>query len=427
MKHTERVKEETKRVILIGVASNVQERQELQEHLEELQLLTNTLGYNIIDAIEVNVSTIKAGTYIGSGKLEEIKDLADAMDVHEIIFDVDLSPAQNKTLSKSFDKKVNDRAGIILDIFARHARTREAKTQVELARMEYMLPRLTRLWTHLERQTGGIGVRGGMGETQIEIDRRLIRNKIQKLKKELVKIQRQHDNQKKRRQNEINIALVGYTNAGKSTLMHALTESDVYIKNELFATLDTTIRKWEVDKDHSVLLSDTVGFIRKMPPNLAASFRTTLSEVVDADLILKVADLSSEQCFKQMDSVNEVLMDLKAFDKPSITVFNKIDNMDKSLLMKAQQQYPDAVFVSALKNLKIHHLRDKILKFLAGYKVDISLNIPINQMNDIIKLRKHAVIRQEDYVEENAIIECTLDKPVWNRLADDYGKYIAAK
>lgn len=207
--------------------------------------------------------------------------------------------------------------------------------------------------------------------------------------------------------------------------MHALTESDVYIKNELFATLDTTIRKWEVDKDHSVLLSDTVGFIRKMPPNLAASFRTTLSEVIDADLILKVADLSSEQCFKQMDSVNEVLMDLKAFDKPSITVFNKIDNMDKSLLIKAQQQHPEAVFVSALKNLKVHDLRDKILEFLAGFKVDLSLNIPIEQMPDIIQLRKHAVITQEDYVDENAIIQCTLDKPIWNRLADNFGKYIA--
>ena len=236
---------------------------------------------------------------------------------------------RTKTLSKKFEIKINDRAGIILDIFAKHARTREAKAQVELAKMEYTLPRLTRLWTHLERQSNVVGVRGGMGETQIEIDRRLIRTKIQKLKKELEKIEKQHENQRKRRQSEINIALVGYTNAGKSTLMHALTDSDVYIKNELFATLDTTIRKWEVDKDHSVLLSDTVGFIRKMPPNLAASFRTTLSEVVDADLILKVADLSSDQCFKQLDSVNEVLMDLKAFDKPSITVFNKIDNMDK--------------------------------------------------------------------------------------------------
>lgn len=427
MKQTERIKEESKNVLLVGVASNVKERLELKEHLEELKLLTNTLGYNIIDTLEVNVNTIKAGTYIGSGKLEEIKGLAEAMNVHEIIFDVDLSPAQNKTLSKNFDKKVNDRAGIILDIFARHARTREAKTQVELARMEYMLPRLTRLWTHLERQTGGIGVRGGMGETQIEIDRRLIRLKIQKLKKELVKIQKQHDNQRKRRQSEINIALVGYTNAGKSTLMHALTESDVYIKNELFATLDTTIRKWEVDKDHTVLLSDTVGFIRKMPPNLAASFRTTLSEVVDADLILKVADLSSEQCFKQMQSVDEVLIDLKAFEKPSITVFNKIDNMDKSLLVKAQQEHPDAVFVSALQNLKIHHLRDKILDFLAGYKVNLSLNIPIIKMGDIIKLRKYATIKNENYIDENAIIQCTLDKPVWNRIADNFGKYVCVE
>ena len=425
MKHTERIKEETRKVLLIGVASTPKERQELAEHLDELILLTNTLGYDIIDALEVKVNTVKAGTYIGSGKLEEIKTFAEAMEVKEIIFDVELTPAQNKNLSKLFDMKINDRTGIILDIFAKHARSREAKTQVELARMEYMLPRLTKLWSHLERQTGGIGMRGGMGETQIEIDRRLIRNKIQKLRKDLVKIEKQHQNQRKRRQTEINIALVGYTNAGKSTLMQALTKSDVYIKDELFATLDTTIRKWQIDKDNRVLLSDTVGFIRKMPPRLAASFKTTLSEVVDADLIIKVADLSSPQCFAQMAAVNEVLIDLNAFEKPSITVFNKIDNMDKTQLIKAQQKYPDAIFLSALKNLKIYKLRDKILKFLDNFKIDFAFHIPLNKMSDIIELRKHAVITSENYVDEKALIECTLDKSAWNRLIDNFSQYIS--
>lgn len=427
MKHAERIKEETKKVLLIGVAANAQERLEMPDHLEELELLTNTLGYNIVDIMEINVSQIKAGTYIGSGKVEEIKNYAQEMKIDEVIFDVELSPSQNKNLAKKFDIKVIDRTGIILDIFAKHARTREAKTQVELARSEYMLPRLSKLWTHLERQVGGIGVRGGMGETQIEIDRRLVRTRIQKLKKELVKIEKQHDLQKKRRQDEINIALVGYTNAGKSTLMQALTDSDVYIKNELFATLDTTIRKWQIDKNNTVLLSDTVGFIRKMPPNLAASFRTTLSEVVDADLILKVADLSSDQCFAQMDSVNEVLMDLKAIDKPAITVFNKIDQMDKTQLMKAKQLYTDAVFVSALKNLKIHKLQEKILEFLENNKVSLNLHIPISEMNDIVELRKYATITNEHYEGENAAIECVLDKPKWNRLEHSFKKYITVE
>jgi len=427
MKNTERVKEQTKKVLLLGIAATAREKRELTEHLEELERLTNTLGYDIIDTIEINISAIKAGTYIGAGKLEELINYADAMNIDEIIFDVELTPAQNKTLTKKFDKKVNDRTGIILDIFARHARTREAKTQVELAKMEYMLPRLTRLWTHLERQANVVGVRGGMGETQIEIDRRLIRTRIQKLKKELIKIEKQHQNQRKRRQSEINIALVGYTNAGKSTLMQALTESDVYIKDELFATLDTTIRKWKINKDNTVLLSDTVGFIRKMPPNLAASFRTTLSEVVDADLIIKVADLSSDQCFKQLSSVDEVLIDLKAYDKPSITVFNKIDNMDKSQLMKAQQEYPNAVYVSALKNLKIHLLREKILDFLMNFKVDLTFDIPIEKMNDIVELRKNAIINHENYINETAKIKCTMDKPAWNRLENNFKKYICAE
>ncbi|MBN2280558.1 MAG: GTPase HflX [Candidatus Marinimicrobia bacterium] len=424
MKHTERVKEESRRVLLIGVAADARERNELTEHLEELKTLTGTLGYNIVDTIEIKVNEIKASHYIGKGKVEELKESIDALDIDEIIFDVELSPSQNKNLSNKFEKKVNDRTGIILDIFARHARTREAKTQVELARSEYVLPRLTKMWTHLERQTGGIGIRGGMGETQIEIDRRITRTKIQKLKKELEKIEQQHNLQKQRRKDEINIALVGYTNAGKSTLMKALTDSEVYIKDELFATLDTTIRKWQVDKKNIVLLSDTVGFIRKMPPNLAASFRTTLSEVVDADLILKVADLGSDQCFKQMDAVDEVLMDLKAIEKPSITVFNKIDKMDKTQLLRAKQQFPDAVFVSALNNLKIHELKNKILEFLENYKVELHLNIPVARMAEIVELKKFAVIIKEHYEGENAHINCVMEKPKWNRLEGLFKQYI---
>ncbi len=424
MREAKRVKEDSKKVLLIGVAATAEERYEMADHLEELKRLTNTLGYNIIDTMEVNINKINAGFYIGTGKVEEIKNYAKAMKINEVIFDVELSPSQNKNLTQKMKVQVTDRTGIILDIFAKHARTREAKTQVELAQAEYMLPRLTKMWTHLERQTGGIGVRGGMGETQIEIDRRLVRTKIQKLKKELDKIKKQHDLQKKRRQKEINIALVGYTNAGKSTLMRAMTDSKVYVKNELFATLDTTIRKWKIDHNNTVLLSDTVGFIRKMPPSLAASFRTTLSEVVEADLIIKVADLSSDQCFEQLDSVNEVLMELKAIEKPSVTVFNKIDQMEKAQMMKAKKQYPDAVFLSALNKLKIDDLTERIRQFMDSLKVKVRFTIPVTEMQSIIALRKHGQIESEKYIDDRAEILCTFDKPVWHRIAHQFKQYI---
>jgi GTP-binding protein HflX len=248
-----------------------------------------------------------------------------------------------------------------LDIFQKHAKTKEAKTQVELAHLQYLLPRLTRMWTHLERQMGGIGTRAGAGETQIEVDRRLIGQRIVKLKKELSKIEKERDTQSRRRKDQFRVALVGYTNAGKSTLMNAITGAEVYIRDQLFATLDTTIRSTVIDGEHEILLSDTVGFIRKLPHHLVASFRSTLQEVLEADLILIVLDASSPQVIEHLDTINEVLTDLGAEKKTSLIILNKIDAIDEQTRMAyLKRKFPDGILISAKNHLRIDNLLDSI-------------------------------------------------------------------
>ncbi len=404
------------RVILIGVVTTPEERGEIDEHLQELGLLASTLGYQVIDSQVVQRDKIKPATYIGSGKIAELKDIIATSEIEQAIFDNDLSPSQTRNLQKGLRAEVRDRSGIILDIFAKHARTREAKTQIELATLEYLLPRLTKRWTHLERQIGGIGVRGGGGETQIEIDRRLIRDRIVQLKGELRKIKKRHAVQSKHRDKEYKVALVGYTNTGKSTLMQILTDTKTVIKNELFATLDTTIRKCDLDKNHQVLLSDTVGFIRKLPPDLVASFRTTLKEVENADLIIKVNDISSPHCFKQLHTVNKVLRDLGVVHTPEIVVFNKIDQLDRSSFKQAQQDYPHAIFLSALKHLRIDQLRDAILQELKDEETQIRVKIPSRDIDGLVTLRDNTNILRENWNAEAAEIELISYKRVWDHL-----------
>jgi len=314
---------EPERAILIGMITSGQKEAEAAEYLKELAFLTETAGGVAVKQFIQRMDTPHPATFVGTGKLNEISEYVKENDIDLVIFDDDLSPSQLRNIEKSLECKILDRTNLILDIFAKRAQTSYAKTQVELAQYQYLLPRLTRLWTHLERQQGGIGSRGP-GESEIETDRRIIRDKISRLKEQLKKIDQQMVIQRKNRGNMVRVALVGYTNVGKSTLMNLLSKSDVFAEDKLFATLDTTVRKVVINS-LPFLLTDTVGFIRKLPHHLVESFKSTLDEVREADILAHVVDISHPRFEEQIDIVNQTLHDLRAQDKPTITIFNKID------------------------------------------------------------------------------------------------------
>ena len=354
------------KALLVGVIYGKLDQYKVEEHLKELELLAKTAGADVVGKITQKLSRINPSFFIGSGKAKQIIKQAEELGVSLIIFDDELSPAQIKNYSNLVKNiKVIDRSALILDIFSQHAKTKEAKTQVELAQLEYMLPRLTRAWTHLERQMGGIGARAGAGETQIEVDRRLLRNRISKLKKELEKIEKERETQSKNRSNEFKVALVGYTNAGKSTLMKTISGADVLIKNQLFATLDTTIRTVKLDNSHKILLSDTVGFVRKLPHHLVASFRSTLKEVIEAELILIMLDASSNEVNEHYNTILNVLKDLGVKRHSYLIILNKIDNenVDKKISY-LKRIFPEAIFISALNKLMIDSLTEKIIEIM---------------------------------------------------------------
>ncbi len=311
------------RAILVSVCDAHTTMERTEECLRELAFLLETAGGVPVKSVIQKLDHPDSRTYIGSGKLEEVLDYKHATDADFLVFDDELTPAQLRNLERAFGCRILDRTTLILDIFAKRARTAEAKTQVELAQLQYMLPRLTRMWTHLERQRGGIGMRGP-GESQIETDRRLIGEKITLLKERLQNIDKQRTQQRKNRESLVRVALVGYTNVGKSTLMNLLSKSDVFAENKLFATLDTTVRK-VVFGNLPFLLTDTVGFIRKLPHGLVESFKSTLDEVREADLLIHVVDISHRDYEQQIASVNRTLEELGAVDKPTLMVFNKID------------------------------------------------------------------------------------------------------
>jgi len=311
------------KAILVSVCAGNTTMERTEEYLNELAFLLETAGGVTLKKVVQKLERPDPRTYVGSGKLEEIKEYKNALDVDFMVFDDELTPAQLRNLERELGCRILDRTTLILDIFAKRARTSIAKTQVELAQLQYMLPRLTRLWTHLERQRGGIGMRGP-GETQIETDRRLITEKIALLKEKLKDIDKQKVQQRKNRESLVRVALVGYTNVGKSTLMNLLSKSDVFAENKLFATLDTTVRK-VVLGNLPFLLTDTVGFIRKLPHGLVESFKSTLDEVCEADLLMHVVDISHPDYEEQINAVNRTLEQIGASDKPTILVFNKID------------------------------------------------------------------------------------------------------
>lgn len=313
---------ETERAVLVGLIYNQDERQ-AQEYLDELEFLADTAGAEVLKKFTQKLDVPNTTTFVGPGKLEEIGNFIKVAEADTIIFDDELTPTQLRNIERRLGCKVIDRTNLILDIFAKRAKTAHAKTQVELAQYQYMLPRLTRMWTHLERQRGGIGLRGP-GETQIETDRRIILDKISRLKDQLKKIDKQKATQRKNRGKLTRVALVGYTNVGKSTIMNMMAKSEVFAENKLFATLDTTVRKVVV-RNLPFLLADTVGFIRKLPHDLVESFKSTLDEVREADILLHVVDISHPGFEEQIETVNNTLQEIESNDKPVIYVFNKID------------------------------------------------------------------------------------------------------
>ncbi|MFH6998040.1 GTPase HflX [Flavobacterium sp. FlaQc-57] len=311
------------RTAIVGIVTQNQSEEKLNEYLDELEFLTFTAGGEVIKRFSQKMERPNPKTFVGTGKIEEINLFVKEHDISTLIFDDELSPSQQKNISKIIDCKILDRTNLILDIFAQRAETSYARTQVELAQCIYLLPRLSGLWTHLERQKGGIGMRGP-GETEIETDRRIVRDRISLLKDKIKTIDKQMSIQRSNRGAMVRVALVGYTNVGKSTLMNAVGKSDVFVENKLFATLDTTVRK-VVIKNLPFLLSDTVGFIRKLPTQLVDSFKSTLDEVREADLLLHVVDISHADFEDHIESVNKTLLEIKSNDKPTIMVFNKID------------------------------------------------------------------------------------------------------
>ncbi|MDE7375042.1 MAG: GTPase HflX [Odoribacter sp.] len=372
---------EAEKAVLVGVAVQSQgvSPEQMREYLDELSFLAETAGAETVKIFTQNLDKPVHATFIGKGKLEEIKAYTEEQEIDMIIFDDELSPTQLRNIESFFPGiKILDRTNLILDIFASRARTAHAKTQVELAQYQYLLPRLTGMWTHLERQKGGIGLRGP-GETEIETDRRIIRDKITRLKEELAKIDRQKVIQRKNRGKLVRVALVGYTNVGKSTLMNLLSKSDVFAENKLFATLDTTVRKIAI-KNVPLLLADTVGFIRKLPHHLIESFKSTLDEVREADVILHVVDISHPQFEEQMEVVNETLASLIEKPKPTIVLFNKIDafqyvkkeeddltpvlkenySLDDLKQMWMSKQGGETVYISAAKKENIEELKTKL-------------------------------------------------------------------
>lgn len=320
------LEKDTKKIektVIVGIVTQKQDEEKLKEYLDELDFLTFTAGGEVVKRFSQKMERPNPKTFVGTGKIEEINQYVIENEISTVIFDDELSPSQQKNISKIIDCKILDRTHLILDIFAQRAETSYARTQVELAQCQYLLPRLSGMWTHLERQKGGIGMRGP-GETEIETDRRIVRDRIALLKEKIKTIDKQMGVQRGNRGAMVRVALVGYTNVGKSTLMNAVGKSDVFVENKLFATLDTTVRK-VVIKNLPFLLSDTVGFIRKLPTQLVDSFKSTLDEVREADLLLHVVDISHPEFEDHIESVNQTLADIKSNNKPVIMVFNKID------------------------------------------------------------------------------------------------------
>ena len=402
------------RTILIGVCLPGTDRRETEETLDELAGLAETAGVQVVGRVVQERSAPNRTTFIGSGKVREVGRMLEETDANLLIFDDDLSPAQSRNLEKEVEVRVLDRSGLILDIFAAHARSAESRKQVELAQLEYLLPRLTRQWTHLSRQvssaggiTGGIGTRGP-GETQLEMDRRAVRKRIGELTLALKRIERQRETGRKRRKGVYQISLVGYTNAGKSTLMRALSGADVTVENQLFSTLDSTTRAISLGYNRQVLLTDTVGFIRKLPAHLIASFRSTLEETVRADLLLHVVDVSHPAFAEHISAVNEILEDLDIAGHPTLLVFNKIDRLSDPAEIPPLRQYGDAVTVSGVTGAGMEGLKERLYERLEKGRVVLQLRVGQDEGRLLSELHAVGEIMERSYEGNYVLLKVKL-------------------
>lgn len=408
----ELVATDRERCVLVGVSLKSGARSTSEETLDELALLADTAGADVIARYRQDRDRPDPATYIGKGKVEEIGTILKRDGIGLVLFDDDLNPVQVRNLEKAWECKVLDRSGLILDIFASRARSSESKTQVELAQLQYLMPRLTRAWTHLSKQFGGIGTKGP-GETQIETDRRMIRTRIAHLKEKLDRIEQQRDTQRKGRRKYIRAALVGYTNVGKSTLLNVLSGSDVFIENRLFATLDPTTRYVDLGGGRSLLITDTVGFIRKLPHHLVASFKSTLEEVTEADMLVHICDVSHPEFRDHMRVVKETLEELGAASSLTLVVFNKIDALeDRSVLASLTADYPGSVFLSATRGINILGLKEALLLMVQkGFK-DVRIRIPHVEQGVISRCFDLGEVLDQLYDDTSAVL--TLRIPLQN-------------
>ena len=415
---TRKIKE---RAMLIAVQTRNLSRELVEEHLSELEELADTAGADSIFKIIQSKSSIDPAFYIGKGKAEELAQLVELNEIDLVISDDDLTPVQVRNLERLFNRKIIDRSGLILDIFALRAKTKEAKTQVELAQLEYMLPRLTRAWTHLSKQYGGIGTKGP-GETQIETDRRMIRTRISHLKEKLKEIESQRQTQSKGRKDFVRISIAGYTNAGKSTLFNLLTKADVFAEDKLFATLDSTTRNVSLNTlasatpsggagKEKILISDTVGFIRKLPTHLVASFKSTLNEVRESDIILHMIDLSHPYYEDHLRVVEETLKDFGSQHKKEIKVFNKVDSVtDKSIIEYVRNKFPGSVIISAMKGINITSLVKSIDNVIKDSFIEQELTLGIEQTKLASQIHDLAEVTSVNYNHDTVVFKFRANK-----------------
>jgi len=409
-------RKERERAILIALSTGEYSEEQIEEHLDELELLADTAGADTVFKIMQERPKPDPAFFIGRGKAEEIAQLIEPNDIQLIIFDDDLTPSQVRNLEKLFSRKILDRSGLILDIFASHAKTREAKTQVELAQLQYMLPRLTRAWTHLSKQYGGIGTKGP-GEKQIETDRRLIRTRISKLKEYLEKIEYQQEIKSSSHKKFITAVIVGYTNAGKSTLLNRLTHANVLAEDKLFATLDSTTRVCILDKNKKILLSDTVGFIRKLPHHLIASFKSTLNVVKDADIIIHLIDITNPYFEEHIRVVENTLEQLNCGKKIQIKVFNKIDILGKrELLDSINHRFPNSLFISAERGIGINNLKELLLNYYEKNFEEYQLKLKHHQSKKISLIYELAEVLDTIYKDDYVLLKYRASKPVQSRI-----------